>query len=178
MRVITISGKARHGKDSAAEYVSDWLKLHGYSCMIVHYADLLKFILKEYYHWNGTKDEAGRELLQHIGTDIGRKKDKDFWVKQLEAILNTFFSHVHFVIIADARFPNEIEHWIHTGQLETSIKVVRPDADITDSLTGIAQQHESETALDDYTFDYTIEAKDLDELRNGVYMVMNEAIEV
>jgi len=177
MHVITVSGKARHGKDTAAEYMGDWLKMHGYSYMIVHYADLLKFILREYYHWNGSKDKDGRALLQHVGTDIARKKDPDFWIKQLEAIINTFFSHVHFIIIADARFPNEIEHWIEQGKLELCVKVVRPEEKLPEHLTPVAKLHESETALDDYNFDYTIVAEDLNELKDAVTMVMNEAIE-
>ena len=174
MQVITISGKARHGKDSAAEFISDYLTYYHYSSVIVHYADFLKFILKEYYHWDGNKNEEGRHLLQHIGTDIVREKNPDFWVTILDQLISVLFSHVNYIIIPDARFPNEITHWIEKENLAVAIKVIRPEQEIKDQLTEAAKQHESETALDDYPFNYTIEAENLDELRIAISTVMDE----
>ena len=52
----------------------------GYSTLIVHYADLLKYMCKTFFGWNGEKDEFGRSLLQRVGTDCIRNVEPDYWV--------------------------------------------------------------------------------------------------
>ena len=47
--VITISGKARNGKDTLAEMLQHELQSQGLDVVIVHYADLLKYIAKQYF---------------------------------------------------------------------------------------------------------------------------------
>ena len=42
MKIIAISGKAQHGKDTTAEFLKSELETHGYKVQIAHYADLLK----------------------------------------------------------------------------------------------------------------------------------------
>lgn len=44
MKIIAISGKAQHGKDTTAEFLKSELETHGYKVQIAHYADLLKYI--------------------------------------------------------------------------------------------------------------------------------------
>ncbi len=176
MKIITISGKARHGKDSAALYVQDFLMCRGHSCMILHYADFLKYILKQYFQWDGKKDEKGRALLQNVGTNIVRKRNPNFWIEIIDSLIDGIFYDYDYIIIPDTRFPNEIDYWKRSQMLLTCIKVVRPSEDIVDQLTPQAQLHESETALDNYDFDYIIEAKNLDELRLAIDKIMKEVI--
>ena len=45
-KVICISAKARHGKDTAAEILKEYLEHKGQRVLITHYADLLKFICR------------------------------------------------------------------------------------------------------------------------------------
>ena len=70
MRIIAISGHAQNGKDTTANIIKKHLEERGDKVLIVHYADLLKFICTKYFDWDGQKDEKGRHLLQYIGTDI------------------------------------------------------------------------------------------------------------
>ena len=49
MKIITVSGKARHGKDFTANAIADILKGKGNKVLITHYADLLKFICRNMY---------------------------------------------------------------------------------------------------------------------------------
>ena len=42
--------------------------------VITRYAYYLKDLAKRYCNWDGQKDEAGRRLLQVLGTDIIRQK--------------------------------------------------------------------------------------------------------
>ena len=46
MKVICISAKARHGKDTAAEIMIEYLEMQGKKVLITHFADLLKYLCK------------------------------------------------------------------------------------------------------------------------------------
>ena len=80
MKVVCISGKAQHGKDTTASMIKECLEQRGERVMIVHYADLLKYICRTFFDWDGNKDERGRHILQYVGTDVIRKKSPNYWV--------------------------------------------------------------------------------------------------
>lgn len=151
MRVILISGKAQHGKDTTARILKDELELHGDNVLIAHYADLVKYICRTFFGWDGNKDEYGRHLLQYVGTDVIRQEDPNYWVDFLSDILHFFPDEWDVVIIPDARFPNEIERMRDNGHQLTHIRVVRDK--FNSPLTDEQQHHASEVALDDVTPD-------------------------
>lgn len=153
MKVICISGKAGYGKDFTAKKIKEKLEENGYKVLITHYADLLKYICKSFFSWDGVKNEEGRSILQTVGTNTIRNKCPDYWVKFIVEILNFFPDEWDYVLIPDTRFENEIS--IISEQFNTiSLRVERPD--YVNSLTEEQQKHESEVALDNYTFDYTL----------------------
>lgn len=153
MKVILISGKAGHGKDTVANMIAKELRASGHGVLITHYADLLKYICRTFFDWDGKKDKAGRTLLQYVGTDVIRKQDPDFWVCFITRILTLFPNIWDYVIIPDARFPNEIDRI--KGVFDTvSLRVYRPDFD--GKMSETQQNHASETSLDDYVPDYYI----------------------
>ena len=154
MKIITVSGKARHGKDFTANVIADILQGAGHKVLVTHYADLLKFICRSMFGWNGEKDEEGRHILQYVGTDVVRKQNPNFWVDYMISVLKLFENEWEYVIIPDTRFPNEIDRLCENFSNVYSIKVIRPDFD--NGLTEEAQAHPSEHALDDYKFDYTL----------------------
>lgn len=154
MKVICISGKARHGKDTAAEYISAELTNKSYRVLVTHYGDLLKYICKTFFGWNGEKDEQGRQILQYVGTDIIRVKAPDYWVNFVADMLEFFKGNWDYVIIPDSRFPNEIDSLKERGFDVCSLRVIR-DGFISD-LTEEQLKHISEVALDDYRFDCVI----------------------
>ena len=49
MKVIAISGKAQNGKDTTAGLLKSALEADGYKVLITHYADLLKYICKQFW---------------------------------------------------------------------------------------------------------------------------------
>ena len=59
MKVVCISGKAQHGKDTMASMIKECLEDYGKHVVIVHYADLLKYICRTFFGWDGNKDENG-----------------------------------------------------------------------------------------------------------------------
>lgn len=158
--IILLSGKSGSGKDFVANTMKDILEEDGNKVLITHYADLLKYILKTFFNWDGKKDENGRQLLQTVGTAKIRNIDPDFWVDFIRFILSAFYKVWDYVLIPDARFENEIgkiKNNLCASYNVITVRVERNNAE--PKLTLEQQQHESETALDDYVFDYYYENK-------------------
>ena len=153
MKVCCISAKARHGKDTAAELIKERLEYKGQRVLITHYADLLKFICVKFFGWNEVKDEAGRSLLQYIGTDVVGKKNPAYWAEFIVSILNMFEGTWDYVLIPDCRYPIEVETM--KKQFDTTVlRVVRPDFD--NGLTEAQKNHPSEVDMDTYDFDFAL----------------------
>lgn len=106
-----------------------------------------------------------RELLQLLGTEVGRNIHNDFWVNALftDYVGKDYSTctcghidenciHEDKVIypnwlITDTRFPNEVATIKSKGGIIIRVNRINTQIDI----------HPSETALDDYNFDYIIE---------------------
>ncbi len=174
MKVVCLSGKAQHGKDSFANAISDQLSKKGQRVLIYHHADYLKYLCKQYFGWDGAKDDKGRTILQHIGTDIVRTKKPTFWVDTAIAFFELFQDDYDYVLIADCRFQDEVDSYkpiFHT----TSLRIHRPDFD--NGLTPEQKSHASETALDNYSFDITINCPSgLDNVRDYAKMLVEEGL--
>lgn len=154
MKVIAISGKAQHGKDTTAQFLKTQLEADGYKVLVVHYADLLKYICKQFFGWDGQKDDTGRHILQYVGTDIIRKKKPNFWVDFITSMIELFPNDWDYALIPDCRFPNEIEQLKDAGIDMVHLRVIREN--FQSPLTTEQQQHPSETALDHAEPDYYI----------------------
>lgn len=178
--IICISGKARSGKDTTATLLESYMISEGRKTIIIHYADLLKYICKQFFGWNGEKDETGRTILQHVGTDVVRAKNENFWVSFVIEFLKVFDSEWDCAIIPDCRFPNEITMMKDFGKevnaKVTHMNVVRQNADAV--LTAEQRAHSSETALDGYTPDYVINnSGDIEDLMMLVDEFVSEVLE-
>lgn len=153
MKVCCISAKARHGKDTAADIIKEYLESNNKKVLITHYADLLKFICTNFFNWNGEKDEKGRSLLQHIGTDVVCAKDQLYWVKFVVGVLNMFENEWDYVLIPDCRYPFEVAGM--KDHFDTCVlRVERPNFE--NNLTAAQRNHASEISMDNYEFDYTV----------------------
>lgn len=177
MKVIAVSGHARHGKDTVANILQKQLQEDGNRVLITHYADLLKYICTTFFGWNGEKDETGRTLLQYVGTDVVRKKNPDYWVDFVADILNYFEDQWDYVVIPDTRFPNEFNRLKERGLDAVHLRIVRPD--FASPLTKEQQEHPSETALDDVKPDfYIVNDSDLKTLkRKTITWIMEDLYE-
>ena len=90
-----------------------------------------------------------RDLLQKLGTEAMRNGlHQNVWVNALFA---DFKEDMHW-IVTDMRFPNEYKAIKDKGGI--TIRVNRPGHGT--SMTDLASAHPSETALDGFEFDYTI----------------------
>lgn len=167
MKVICISAKAQHGKDTVANFMKECLEAKGKRVLVTHYADLLKYICKMFFNWDGQKDEKGRTLLQYVGTDIIRKKEPDYWAGFVADMLYFFEDQWDYVLIPDTRFPNEIDYLKNAGFDILYIRVIRENFE--SPLTEEQQKHPSETSLDDYEADVLLyNDSTLDDLKYSV----------
>ena len=175
--VIPIIGKARNGKDTFAQYLKEKLEEKGKKVLVIRYADYLKFVLEKYYGWNGKKDEEGRTLLQHIGTDVCRKNNPNTWVNVVVELVKGLGDSIEYVLIPDARFENEIGCWYKEEFEVVSVRVVRLNEDgseFDNGLTKEQKEHPSETSLDDYNPYYIVEARNLEELQESAEAILEE----
>jgi len=166
MKIILISGKAFSGKDSTANLLKAKFETNGKKVLIAHYGDLVKYVCKTFFDWDGVKDNYGRTLLQEVGTDKIRKMYPNFWIDFIGKILTAFYSEWDYVLIPDTRFPNEINSMKDNFDDVISMRVGR--LNFESPLSKDQQQHISETALDDYNFNYYLWATDLKSLEYEV----------
>ena len=175
--VIPIIGKARNGKDTFAQYLKEKLEEKGKKVLVIRYADYLKFVLEKYYGWNGKKDEEGRTLLQHIGTDVCRKNNPNTWANVVVELVKGLGDSIEYVLIPDTRFENEIDCWYKEEFEVVSVRVVRLNEDgseFDNGLTKEQKEHPSETSLDDYNPYYIVEARNLEELQESAEAILEE----
>lgn len=176
MQVVLISGKAEAGKTTAANFLKKFLALDGKRVAKVAYADYLKSIAKAFYNWNGQKDDAGRALLQRLGTDVVRKKEPDFWTNIMIQTVHVLKDEFDVIIIDDVRFPNEITAWEGRFIQPITLRIERPGYE--NHLSPAQRMHPSETALDAWPrFDDVIfNDSTLDALKTSIafsYTVLN-----
>lgn len=162
MHIIAFSGRKQSGKTTCAEFVAKYFNgivepFNG--ATIYNFADPLKKdicmnILGLSYdqcygedidknsltdiRWDNQLLTA-REVMQIVGTDIFRKMKNNVWA---DATLNKIKTDKpKLAIIADCRFPNEVEAIKNANGL-----VIKLNRNLYDS------QHSSETALDEINY--------------------------
>lgn len=170
-KIIAFAGRKQSGKTTCANAIVDFIKQHSLavSHKIYNFADPLKQdicinILGLTYdqcygtdeHKNlltdlkwGNRNLSAREVMQFIGTDIFRKMKPNVWAG---ATINKIKSEqVDIAIIADCRFPNEVEAVKNADGIV--IKLTRNPYNA---------EHPSETSLDSQNynpinFDYVLD---------------------
>lgn len=155
MTIILIAGKAGSGKDTVAKMLDEILtETHRKRVLITHFGDLVKYVAKNFFDWDGIKDEDGRTLLQRIGTDVVRKNDPDYWVRFLSQMLYFFRNEFDYVLIPDFRFPNEyffLKEYLKDDGVD--VITLNIERSFVSSLTNEQKEHPSENMINDFKFD-------------------------
>lgn len=172
-KIYLFSGKAMAGKDSACEYYSKLLQANNKNVLHTLYAKYIKQYARDYFGWDGREETKPRELLQVLGTDIIRKElnKPDFHVNRICEDIEILSKYFNRFLISDCRFKNEVLLPKQKfGDDVVAIRIIRTN--FISNLTPEQQQHESETALDDFTdFDYVIKASNLKELHDQLDII-------
>jgi hypothetical protein len=185
MRDIALLGKARSGKDSVAEVLTEEF---GYRRLA--FADELKEAalrtdpiiswIPNFYTdgsgepirlneliaddgWERVKDEYPevRRFLQHLGHAM-RQVDPEVWIWPVIEHIERCYEADRRIVITDCRYRNEADTLRRNGFL--LVRVVRPGAG--------GDQHVSETELDDYPVDFTLKnTGSLEDLREAARML-------
>lgn len=162
--VVGLSGKKRSGKDFACAVMrskgwEDAIDVHRLA-----FADALKEELARacgvtVQFIEEHKDDF-RLGLQWWGTQWRRNLcGNNYWLERAsEALAET---HSQVVVVPDVRFPNEAE-WVR-GHGGLVVRINR-----TAGLLPAEDIHESETALDDYEFDYVLQNDMTENFRDEV----------
>jgi len=183
MNIIAFAGRKQSGKTSAAMAVAQAFKARNATSVveIYNFADPLKNLCidilgldyRQCYgsdeeknelvdcYWND-KQLSSREVMQIVGTDMFRKMQSHVWSSA--TIRKIKRDNPNLALIADCRFPNEVEAVKNAGGI-----VVKLNRNVYDS------DHFSETALDrenyDYSnFDLVIENQDMDIHEKNYYI--------
>lgn len=157
--IILISGLARSGKDTFAKDFGVYLNVYDDTdkrrILITHFADLLKYILREYLGWDGVKDFDGRMKLQYVG-DLCRLYNENYFVDFIKSIISMFSTKYDYILIPDARYPNEIKV-LKDAFPGSVIHVHVKNKPIEEKAAKNMQyHHQSEGAIDENTADYNI----------------------
>jgi len=174
--IIALAGRKQSGKTSACEFIQKvYSQIVGKNSAIYNFADPLKQLCVDILGLNhnqcyGTDDDknelvncvwpdtnknmTAREVLQYIGTDVFRKIQYNVWADA--TIRRIKDENLPLSLIADCRFPNEVEAIKKAGGIV--IKLNRNKYDST---------HPSETSLDTKNydisnFDLVIDNNDID----------------
>ena len=179
LTIYLISGKARHGKTTTANFIKEYYNSIGKKSLVTSYGKYIKMYVKEITDWNGDDATKPREMLQTLGTSIIREKlgKQDFYVKRLDEDMDVYNEYVNAVMIDDVRLPIEMEYFLerYPKRIKT-IHIIRPEFE--NDLTDKQRNHVTEKGLDNYTeYDYTIlNDGTLEDLRQKVYSII-EGIE-
>lgn len=165
-KIIAFAGRKQSGKTTSCEFVANVFvgNLLG-NVKIFNFADPLKNdicikILGLSYdqcygsderknelvncYWEG-KQMSAREVMQFVGTDIFRKMQNNVWADAtINRILNEK-SNLDLALIADCRFPNEVDAIKKVGGYIVKLQRNPFNSD-----------HSSETALDENNYDQDI----------------------
>lgn len=119
--LIGISGVARSGKDTLADFLEKKLKKQKYPVLKVSFASAVKTDLDPFlkeklnvsaFTEKNSEKELIRPLLVCYATEVCRNKiSKDFWIDKIkERVISSIDSNV-IVVIPDVRYDNEVK-WI------------------------------------------------------------------
>jgi len=178
-KIVLISGHAENGKDEFAKLLKKHLENNGKKVIVTRFAKYLKQILIDYYGWDGTtKNEYWRNKLQELGTEVIRLELKmpHFHVNRICEDISIIQNDFDYVLIPDARFPNEI-HYTRANfpDIVEDFRVMRIDYKST--LDNSALNHHSETALDSFHFSNYIENHTIEQLDNIANNIVSKWVE-
>ena len=155
-----ISGKSQSGKDTFGRILKEQLEMQNKKVLLIHFADPVKWLARDFFNWDGNKDIEGRHLLQWIGTDTMRKKYPSYWAEIIAKFISTYEAYFDYCLICDWRFKNEFETVCDYNQNVITVRINRYQNNenyYNPNMTLEQRWHISECEIDDFPFEWIIE---------------------
>lgn len=168
MKIFLVGGKSGSGKSEVAKLIKEYYIYKLEESVITSFSKYLKMYATELTEWDGNPVTKPREYLQNIG-DVVRTIDKRFLTGRLVEDIMVYQKYVENIIIADVRYPQEIDELSLSFDNVYSIRVENQFRE--SKLTLKEQSHPSETSLETYQdFDVTIiNDSDVNALKDKVF---------
>jgi hypothetical protein len=191
-KLIGISGKKCHGKDTLAEFIieecvriyhqPDFAKKTAFANPIKEIVLLMfphalrddvfgssekrETIIPGYVNPETMAPLTIRDVLLFVG-EWGRKTNENCWVNATFGVVDKMLAKGNFVIISDTRRVNEAETIKKRGG--KIIRIVRNDI-------GFTNNHPTEVDLDNYDFDMVVENTSMEALREAAKEIVQEFV--
>ena len=167
---IALNGKIASGKTTTAKFIKDYFN-DNYE--IFNFAGRLKELATELFDFDPNNKD--RKLLQDFGEAV-RSIKKDAWIKSL----HNRTKNLEFIIVDDMRTPDEFNYLKENGYIlirlnvspeiqEKRIKELYPK-NYKEHLE--RRNHFTETALDDFSFDYYINTDDKTKINKQILEII------
>ena len=172
MRIFLIAGKAGSGKGEVAKLIKEFYIYKKEQCAITSYSKYIKNFTLELTDWDGTDANKPRSFMQEMGDKI-RKNDPYYFTSNMIKDISVYENYVHNLVIADVRFPQELDEIRKHFDEVYTFYVVNEFGQ--SSLTIEQQSHITETALENYDdFDYFIINDTLENLKEKIFKCLEE----
>lgn len=175
MKVYLVSGRARNGKDTMSRLIQKEYESLGKRVCFIQLMRPLKWLIKDYFGWDGAEETKPRELLQQMGTELIREKLNmpNYFIDRLTENILILQDYYDIFLVTDVRLPLEIENLKERFSDTISINIERKNYESTLSVS--EQQHYTEVALDNYqNFDYKVINETTEQLEETVKKIVSE----
>ena len=174
-KIYLLSGKARNGKDTTAEFLKKFYEADGKKVIYSRAGKYIKFYASEMTGWDGKEETKPRQLLQELGTDVIRNKlnKADMLIERQLDDIEIYSYFYDAIIVPDIRLPKEIDSFKAKFDNVVAIHINR--INFESDLSSNQQSHITETAMDNYTnFDYEVTNDTLEQLEKDIYKIYKE----
>ena len=155
VKIFIISGKARAGKDTTCEFISNYVKQKDLKVINLQFSSYIKMYAKNIANWDGSDENKPRKLLQELGTDIIRNKINDmFFINRIIDDIKVYSYFFDVITISDARLPEELDCICNSFNDVIKVRIIRPNFE--NDLDNKERKHITEIGLDNYN-DYNYE---------------------
>jgi len=175
MRLYLISGRARNGKGTLSEFICKEYESLGKRVCLIQLMRPLKWLLRDYFGWDGKEETKPREQLQTMGTELIREKlgMPFYFIDRLTENIKILESFYDVFLVTDVRLPLEIETLKERFPGAISVHIER--LNYQSELSKSEQVHYTEIALDGYQgFDYEVINETASKLELDVKKIVSE----
>ncbi len=174
--IFIISGKAKAGKDTTANYIKMYANSKNFKTINLQFSSYIKMYAKNISNWDGSENNKPRVLLQDLGENIRKNINEYFFIKRIYEDILVYSNYYDIITISDARLPEELDIIKEYFPKAIKLHIIRPNFNPYKSEE--EKNHPTELALDNYkNFEHIImNDKTLDDLKLKINELLDNVI--